>query len=86
MVKVGQGAGLWYPPKISTPGGAMKDRVIQESVSYAIKRRISAGGMSEIYEAHQLGVNGVCKRVALKLMDPKMAEHAELLVEFLEVA
>jgi serine/threonine-protein kinase len=56
--------------------------VIQDGLTLSITRAINTGGMSEIYEAHALGVNGFKKRVALKVLDAGLAEHPELLSNF----
>jgi serine/threonine protein kinase len=61
----------------------MEVQSFTENVTYLVRRELSAGGMSEVYEAVQLGVNGFQKRVALKLLSPKLAEHAELLHNFI---
>ena len=56
---------------------------VDAQVTYVIQRQLSSGGMSEVYEALQLGVNDFRKRVALKLLHPKIAEHEELLSNFI---
>ena len=47
---------------------------VDAHVTYLIQRQLSSGGMSEVYEAVQLGVNDFRKRVALKLLHPKIAQ------------
>jgi serine/threonine-protein kinase len=59
------------------------ERVIQQNVTYALRDQIHAGGMSEIFEAFALGVNGFKKRVALKFLDRELAEHPDLLSNFI---
>jgi serine/threonine-protein kinase len=56
---------------------------ILQKLTYLIERKISVGGMSQVYEAVQLGVNGFQKRVALKFLSAKLEEHTEILTNFI---
>ncbi len=50
---------------------------IQDSNEYKLIRKIASGGMGEIYEAFQLGIEGFAKRVVIKtLMEDLAADNA----------
>ncbi len=53
---------------------------------YVIDREIARGGMGAVYEAHQLGVDGFLKRVALKVLRDDRALDAEIVEAFVHEA
>jgi serine/threonine-protein kinase len=56
--------------------------ILEQKVTYTLERLLCAGGMADVYEAHHLGVNGFRKRVALKFLRPEVAQHTDLLDNF----
>jgi eukaryotic-like serine/threonine-protein kinase len=53
---------------------------------YQLVRRIGVGGMAEVYEAALLGPAGFSKRLALKLMLPKLSNQPDLVSMFIDEA
>jgi serine/threonine protein kinase len=53
---------------------------------FRLVRRIAEGGMGTVYEAEQLGAEGFTKRVALKVLHPRLARSDAFLRAFIDEA
>src|SRR5687767_4686044 len=53
---------------------------------YEIIRRLTSGGMGDIFLARQVGVAGFQRLVILKSMRPELVENEDLLAQFLNEA
>ena len=62
------------------------DRVLEFAGQFRLVRRIAEGGMATVYEAELLGPSGFSKRLALKVIHERFAEHRDWLQLFLDEA
>lgn len=62
-----------------------KQDLITES-RFRLLREIARGGMATVYEAEQLGAAGFSKRMAVKIIHERFAEHPEWLQLFIDEA
>jgi eukaryotic-like serine/threonine-protein kinase len=53
---------------------------------YEIKDLIAAGGMAEVYRGQSAGIEGFCKKVAIKRVLPKLSANQEFINMFLDEA
>lgn len=53
---------------------------------YQIKDLIAAGGMAEVYRGESAGIEGFCKKVAIKRVLPKLSANQEFINMFLDEA
>jgi serine/threonine protein kinase len=68
-------------------GRESKDVTLLEySGAFRLVRRIANGGMAAVYEAEQIGAAGFAKRVALKVIHPRLARQREWLQMFIDEA
>jgi serine/threonine-protein kinase len=65
---------------------AAPQRVLGYDGAFRLVRRIANGGMATVYEAEQMGAAGFAKRVALKVIDPRLARRREWLQLFIDEA
>ena len=61
-------------------------RLLEYSGAFKLVRRIANGGMAAVYEAEQIGAAGFAKRVALKVIHPRLARQREWLQLFIDEA
>src|SRR5688500_18659292 len=67
-------------PRLATPPTAhhpppvfpMSDPRLDYNGSFRLTRKIAEGGMASVYEAEQLGPSGFAKRIALKVIHPRL--------------
>ena len=62
------------------------DRFLEYSGTFRLLRKIAEGGMATVYEAEQIGPSGFAKRIALKVIHPRFAEHRDWLQLFIDEA
>lgn len=62
------------------------ERFLEYSGTFRLLRKIAEGGMATVYEAEQIGPSGFAKRIALKVIHPRFAEHREWLQLFIDEA
>jgi serine/threonine protein kinase len=62
------------------------ERFLEYGGTFRLLRKIAEGGMATVYEAEQIGPQGFAKRIALKVIHPKYAEHREWLQLFIDEA
>ena len=60
--------------------------LLEYSGAFKLVRRIANGGMAAVYEAEQIGAAGFSKRVALKVIHPRLARQREWLQMFIDEA
>ncbi len=60
--------------------------LLEYSGAFRLVRRIANGGMAAVYEAEQIGAAGFAKRVALKVIHPRLAKQREWLQLFIDEA
>jgi serine/threonine protein kinase len=53
---------------------------------FRLLREVARGGMATVYEAEQLGASGFSKRMAVKIIHDRFAEHPEWLQLFIDEA
>ena len=53
---------------------------------FRLLREVARGGMATVYEAEQLGASGFTKRMAVKIIHERFAEHPEWLQLFIDEA
>lgn len=53
---------------------------------FRLLREVARGGMATVYEAEQLGASGFSKRMAVKIIHDRFAEHEEWLQLFIDEA
>ena len=63
-----------------------RDRQLITESRFRLLREIARGGMATVYEAEQLGAAGFSKRMAVKIIHDKFAEHPEWLQLFIDEA
>jgi serine/threonine protein kinase len=61
-------------------------RLLEYTGAFKLVRRIANGGMAAVYEAEQMGAAGFAKRVALKVIHPRLARQREWLQLFIDEA
>jgi eukaryotic-like serine/threonine-protein kinase len=62
------------------------ERFLEYAGTFRLLKKIAEGGMATVYEAEQIGPQGFAKRIALKVIHPKYAEHREWLQLFIDEA
>ena len=59
---------------------------LRTETRFRLLREIARGGMATVYEAEQLGTAGFSKRMAVKIIHERFAEHPEWLQLFIDEA
>ncbi len=59
---------------------------LRTETRFRLLRELARGGMATVYEAEQLGASGFSKRMAVKIIHDKFAEHPEWLQLFIDEA
>ncbi|MDQ3699002.1 MAG: serine/threonine protein kinase [Gemmatimonadota bacterium] len=63
-----------------------RSTTLEFSGGFRLARKIASGGMATVYEAEQLGPAGFAKRVALKVIHPRLARESEWRQLFIDEA
>ena len=61
-------------------------RDLTTETRFRLLREIARGGMATVYEAEQLGASGFSKRMAVKIIHERFAEHSEWVQLFVDEA
>jgi eukaryotic-like serine/threonine-protein kinase len=64
----------------------MSDPRLDYHGSFRLTRKIAEGGMASVYEAEQLGPSGFAKRIALKVIHPRLVGYPTFLQLFIDEA
>jgi len=59
---------------------------LRTETRFRLLRELARGGMATVYEAEQLGAAGFSKRMAVKIIHDRFAEHPEWLQLFIDEA
>jgi serine/threonine protein kinase len=72
--------------RLSAEKPAFPSREFSSESRFRLLREIARGGMATVYEAEQLGASGFTKRMAVKIIHDRFAEHPEWLQLFIDEA